>query len=311
MGKGLWLCALLVALPTIVRAGGAAAPGSRPPGLRDEVLLSGAGDVKALCAELHEGDADAAGAVYVMALSSSSWSFAPYDGKRARLVVDTGKAFRAATGAWELALVAPADKPALALAVPASPREAAQLIRDARAGELQLWLWFRPQALPRQSTPCAEVHGGKGTLVRLGATPLAFALLRGKDQVAAGESDAFAAMRAADHPIAEPAVQIGKAVLTAARGNAPEAVSKAAGALAASLLECYKRGLSADPELRGTLVVGVAADASGHVSDARAEIDGLGAPEVSACVVAQVKTARFPRGQALRFSFPVRFGAAP
>src|SRR4030095_3493219 len=99
MGKRLWLVALLVALPTIVRAGGAAAPGQRPPGLRDEVLLSGAGDVKALCAELHDGDEEAKSAIYVIALSSASWSFAPYDGKRARLVIDAQKGFRAPTGA--------------------------------------------------------------------------------------------------------------------------------------------------------------------------------------------------------------------
>jgi len=135
--------------------------------------------------------------------------------------------------------------------------------------------------------------------------------VRGKEQVAAGETSAFAALRAASGPVADPTVQIGKAVLTGERGNAPEAVAKAARALAPRLLECYRRGLEAEPELRGTLVVGVAADGRGHVSEARAEIDGLGAPEVSACVVARVKAARFPGGQAMRFSFPVRFGAAP
>jgi hypothetical protein len=288
-----------------------AGQGTRPTGVRDEVLLSGASDVKALCAELHEGDAEAAAAVYVIALASTSWSFAPYDGKRARLVVDAGKGFRAATGAWELAVVPPASGSPLSIAIPASGKEAAQLLRESRAAELQLWLWFRPAALPKQAGKCAEVHGVKGTLVRLGATPLAFALVRGKEQVAAGETDAFAALRAADGPVAAPSVAIGKAVLTGERGNAPEGVARAASALAPKLLECYRHGLDADPELRGTLVVGVVADASGRTSEARAEIDGLGAPEVSACVVARVKAARFPGGEALRFSFPVRFGAAP
>ncbi len=314
-GVGLRLGMVLASVLAGASAASAAAPAqaTRPAGLRDEVLLSGASDVKALCAELHDGNDEARSAVYVISLTSASWSFAPYDGKRARLGIDVSKGFRAPTGAWELALVPPAAGAgaALDLAVPASGKEAAQLLRQGRAGELQLWLWFRAATLPRQEGACAEVHRVKGEALRLGVTPLAFALVRGKEQVAAGETSAFAALRAADGPVADPAVDVGKAVLTGERGNAPEPVARAARALAPRLLECYRQGLVADPELRGTLVVGVVADASGRVSEARSEIDGLGAPEVSACVVARVKAARFPGGESMRFSFPVRFGAGP
>jgi hypothetical protein len=313
-GSHLVAGAALVLAVSIVGAYARAADvtAGRPAGLRDEVLLSGAADVKALCAELHEGDAEAAAAVYTVALSSAWWSFAPYDGKRARLLVDTQKGFRSPTGAWELAVIPPADNAALALALPASGKEAAQLIRQGKAGELTLWLWFKPAALPKQSGACAEVRGGKGAGVRLGATLMAFALVRaGGEPVASGETQAFAALRALDGPIADPRVEVGKAVLTGEGGNAPDAVSKAAAALAPRLLDCYRRGLDADPELRGTLVVGVVSDATGRVTDARAEIDGLGAAPVSSCVVGKVKAARFPAGDALRFSFSLRFGAAP
>jgi hypothetical protein len=155
------------------------------------------------------------------------------------------------------------------------------------------------------------VHRVKGEALRLGITPLAFALVRGKEQVASGETSAFAALRAADGPVADPAVDVGTPVLTGESGNAPEAVARTARALAPRLLGCYKRGLAADPELRGTLVVGVATDGKGGVREARAEIDGLGEARVVACVVAQVKAARWSGGESLRFSFPVRFGAAP
>jgi hypothetical protein len=307
LARASWLGLVL----TVALAGAASAQ-TRPPGLRDEVLLSGAGDVKALCTELHDDDQDAKAAVYVLALSSASWSFAPYDGKHARLAIDASKGFRAPAGNWELAVVPPgAGATPLELALPASGKEAAQLIREGRAAELQLWLWFRVAPLPRQEHACAEVHRVKGEALRLGVTPIAFALVRGKEQIASGETSAFAAQRAADGPVADPAVDIGKAVLTGERGNAPESVAKAARALAPRLLECYRRGLDADPELRGTLVMGVATDGKGNVSEARAEIDGLGAPAVSACVVERVKAARFAGGESTRFSFPVRFGAAP
>jgi hypothetical protein len=307
-GPSLLALVLLALAPGVA---GAEAP-TRPAGLRDEVLLSGAADVKALCAELHDGDDDAKSSVYVIALSSASWSFAPYDGKRARLVVDAGKGFRAITGAWELAVVPPAAGNApLDVAIPASGKEAAQLIREGRAAELQLWLWFRPATLPQQAGACAEVHRVKGAALRLGVTPLAFALVRGKEQIASGETSAFAALRAADGPVADPSVDVGKPVLTGTSGNAPEAVARVARGLAPRLLDCYRRGLAADPELRGTLVVGVATDGKGGVKEARAEIDGLGAPAVVTCVVAQVKAARFTGGEGARFSFPVRFGAAP
>ncbi len=293
-------------------AAGPAGAAARPDGVSGEVLLTGGSDVRALCAELRAGEAAAGDAIYAIAISSVSWSFAPYDGKRVRLRVDTSKGFRAPTGAWELAVVPPAKgAPGLELALPASGKEAAQLIKESRAAELQLWLWFRPVALPQQSSACVEVHGGKGTTVRLGVAPLAFALWRGKEQVAAGETEAFAALRAADGPVGDPTVSVGKAVLTDRRGNAPDGIGKTALALEPKLLECYRRGLAAEPELRGTLVVGVGIDREGRVSAARAEIDGLGAAEVSACVVARVKAARFPGGEALRFSFPVRFGASP
>src|SRR5438034_752635 len=68
------------------------------------------------------------------------------------------------------------------------------LAKARKAGTLSLVLWFRV-AEPAAGPACATVHstGGKG--VRLAVEPLAFELWNGKDKVASGETNAFAALR--------------------------------------------------------------------------------------------------------------------
>jgi hypothetical protein len=281
--------------------------GARPAGVSGEVRLAGAADVKALCEELREGSADAAAGLYVLPISSMAFRFAPYDKKRARLAVDLDGGFRAPTGAYELT---PAGAGLAEIALPVSAKEAAVLIKQSKAAELTLWLWFRPAMLPEQEVHCATVYGPKGEGVRLGIEPMAFALTHGDDTVASGETEGFAALRAADGPVTEPQARVGAVVVTGENTPAPGGVSRSARALGAQLLECYEKGLASDPMLRGSLVVGVSIKASGKVGEARTEIDGLGAPEVTACALARIRAAGFPAGEAMRVSFPVRFDQA-
>jgi hypothetical protein len=280
--------------------------GARPAGVPGEVQLAGGADVRALCGELKE-DGEAAEAVYVMPVPSSAFVFAAYDKKAARLAVNAQKGLVSESGQWELAVV---GEPLLALAVPATGKEAARLVKQAKAGELTLWLWFRPARLPQQGMHCVGVASVKGERVRLGVEPLAFALVRGQELVAAGETPAFAAMREREAPVDTATVTVGAAMRTDQRGTAPDEVTRTARALVPELTRCYEKGLAVEPGLRGAVVLGVKLEGNGRVAEARPELDGLGAPEVTACVVARVKAAKFPAGLAARYSVPLRFGPA-
>ena len=305
-----------------VGAGAGSAAAGEPLGLVGEVRLASGAEVTGLCEELaplgedddrarrEERDQALAG-VYVMTLPSSAFQFKAYDGGRARLEIDVDRGFRAATGSFELVAPGVAHAPAplaLDLAVPSNPREAAALVKARKAGELTLTVWFRPRGAAAGETPCATVHarGEKGT--RLAIEPLAFTLARKDDVLATGETEAFQGLRDQAAPAAgEPHVVVARPVLTGARGAAPDAVARAAAALEPELLSCYAKGLAGEPGLAGTLVLGVAVDVEGRVTEARAELDGLGAPAVTTCVVSRLRGARFPRGGLARFSVPVKF----
>lgn len=308
MRKLAWL---LVVVGLVLAPGAGAAP---PQGLPDEVRLVSGADVKALCEELRDRRTEAAAAVYVMAISSRSFQFQSYDARRARLAVDVARGFRGSTGTWELVLhdldgggaARPGD---LDLAVPATKQEAAALLKSQRAAELSLLIWFRPAAGDGEAPPCADLRTGDGEGTRLAIEPLAFALMRGETPVASAETPEFAALRdAGEAPVARPDVVVAPAVLTATSEAAPAGVTRAAQAIQPELVACYRKGLEADPALRGLLVLGLTVNDSGAVTDARTEIDGLRAPKVVKCVVGKLKAARFPEGQAERFSVPVKFG---
>jgi hypothetical protein len=309
----------LACLATFVAASPARA-GSVPGEVR---LVSGA-EVKALCGELgpsgvgstslqrHQRD-EALEAVYVMTLASSAFTFEPYDAGRGRLPLEPR--FRSSTGSYELVLHGlHADERAAAaaildLALPASAREAASLARQRRAGELTLTVWFRlPPPMPGGAL-CAAVHSRDGEGIRLAIEPIAFELARRGRVIGGGEAPSFAELREAALPVDQPRVVVSRPVLTRSRGQAPEAVARTAMALEPELLACYLAGLRGEPALRGTLVVGVAVDGAGHVTEARPELDGLGAPRVTSCVVSRFRGTRFP-GAAERFSMPVRFTSA-
>jgi hypothetical protein len=296
------MLAVAISLLTFARSAPAEEQ-ARPEGVPGEVQLAGAADVRALCDELKQGG-DAASQVYVMAIPSSSFAFSPFDRKKGRLSVDLSRV-HGAGGAWELE----ADG-GLAVAVPASGKDAASLLKQAASGELTLWLWFKPAHLSGLSFHCAAVRGVRVSGVRLGVEPMAFALVRGKDVVASGETQAFSALRDVNGPIDAPAVRVGQVVKTDEASPAPDEIARSARALEPELVACYKKGLSAEPTLRGAVVMGVRVDAAGKVADARAELDGLGAPEVTACVAARVKATRFPAGKAARYSVPLDFGPA-
>jgi hypothetical protein len=95
-------------------------------------------------------------------------------------------------------------------------------------------------------------------------------------------------------------------MLTAAGGRAPAKFAKAASALSPRLLECYRRGLDGDPTLRGPFVAAVDTSADGRVTSARAELDGIGDPAVTGCVLRLVRATRFPASGG-RFSIPMTF----
>jgi len=133
---------------------------------------------------------------------------------------------------------------------------------------------------------------------------MAFELRQGTQRMASGETPAFAALRAENGPVLSPRVVVGATLRPG--GRAPAPVAKVAQALQPELLACYRRGLATDPALRGPLALGVEVAADGRVTEVRAEVDGLGAPEVVTCAMQAVRGARFPRGAA-RLSIPLRF----
>jgi hypothetical protein len=305
-------CALLWAAPAVAEP---------VPGVPGEVRLVSGAEVQALCREvapLAEGAPaarrgereEALGGLYVMTLPSSAFGFQGFDAARGRLPFEPR--FRSSTGSYELVLhdldpdgesIVPFD-----LAVPATSREAAALARQRRGGELALTLWFRLPAAPGKAV-CATVHSRDGAGVRLAVDPVGFHLSRRGQGIAAGQAPELAELRGAGAPVGQPRVVVARPVLTRSRGHASEPVARAASALEPELLGCYKSGLAGEPALRGTLVVGVAVDGEGRVTEARAELDGLGAPGVTSCVVSRFRAARFPRA-ADRFSMPIRFSSA-
>lgn len=295
-----------------VLAAGAAGAAGLPDGVPGQVELTSGADLRALCDELADSPQDAGQAVYVLTISSRSFAFAPYDGRRARLAIDGARGFRGSTGAWEMVLwdltgraAAPAG--ALDLAVPATKAEAAALKKLHQQLGVTLVLWFRPVG----RAACAQVVAPGGEEgVRVAIEPLAFALMKGRERVASAETPEFARLREGAVPVERPEVVVATPVVTRTAAPAPEPVVRAAQALRPELVACYELGLRTDPQLRGSLVVGLTLDAQGRVTEARPELDGLGAPVVARCVVDKVRAARFPTDRAERFSLPLRFVAA-
>ncbi len=289
-------------------------------GLKGEVRIGSATEVKALCDELAP-DADrvereeARQAVYMMTLPAGSWSFLEYDAHQARLSVDAVRGFKGPKAAWELVLhelgahSAKTAATGLAMAIPATAKEAVGLVKAQKAGQLALTLWFRPATPDGKGVVCAATHTRDGEGVRLAIEPMAFAITRGKDSVASGATEDFEALRDAEHATPSPTVTVAAPVLTNSPGDAPAEVARAARALVPGLTACYQEGLAKDPEIQGTIVVGVAVSANGAVTATHAEIDGLGAPAVTKCSLAVVQASKFPRAGE-PFSFAVTFGAA-
>ncbi len=276
-----------------------------------DVRLAGGDDVGALCAELTGGGEDAkraAAGLYSMKLPSAAFAFTAYDGHRARVGIDAARGFRGKDGAYELVLhdLAGARRgKGLDLAIPATSAEATTLAKGRKAGTLSLTLWFR---VPDVDKPCAALHTAEGDGTRLAIEPLAFELAQGSERLASGETGDFAALRQ-ERIKRDPRVVVSPPLRTKG-GKAAEAVAKVAAALEPSVLLCYREGLERDDTLRGSLVVGIELDSGGRVTEARPEIDGLGDKAVVGCVVGELKSARFPKGHAERFSVPIKFALA-
>ena len=274
-------------------------------------------DARAVCASVDAeapGRKEALGRVYTARWGSRSFALAGYDAARARLAVDGGRALRSDDGGFEVVLyhIAGGRRPegALELAFPATPGEAAETQRAHLMGELELTLWFQVAAPADGSVSCATVSSTRGDSLRLAVEPLAFELSRKGERLASGESPRFAsAGEVVDElgPVREPRVVVAPPVLTSENARAPAAAAKVARGLASGALGCYRRGLAAEPSLRGPFVAGLDIGADGRVVQARAELDGLGVPEVTGCVLKLVRAARCPRG-AERISIPMRFG---
>jgi len=274
-------------------------------------------DARAVCASVDvdaPGRAEALGRVYTARWGARGFALGAYDAARARLAVDGGRALRSEDGSFEIVLyhIAGGRRPegALELAFPASPAEAAETQRAQLLGELELTLWFQVAAPTDGSASCATVASTRGDGLRLAVEPLAFELSRRGERLASGESPRFASAGEVESelgPVREPRVVVAPPVLTEENGRAPAAAARVARGLAPGALGCYRRGLAAEPSLRGAFVAGLDIGADGRVLQARAELDGLGAPEVTGCVLKLVRAARFPRG-AERISIPMKFG---
>jgi hypothetical protein len=271
-------------------------------------------DVLNMCASVIEGTIgrdDALTRVYSVTLPAAGFAVAAYDARRARILVDAGRGFRGDGGRFELVLHdltgTSAGRETFELAIPAAADEAAALQAAHARGELGLQLAFQ-LAAPADGQVCAAVHRAAGDGVRVAIEPLAFAVTRRGERVASGESPRMTAMRESASPpvVVAPRVVVAAPMLTAAGGRASTRVAKTASGLAPRLLECYRLGLALEPTLRGPLVAGVDLGPDGRVTAARAEIDGLGAPEVTSCVLRVVRAARFP-GTRERLSIPMRF----
>ena len=295
----------LTVLPFLVAAA--------PAGAADTLIQ--AADVKAICdavAPDAQNRAAALAGVYTLTLPASAFLLLPYDSGRGRVSVDGARGFRGP--GWELTLhgLAGGRGPAnaLELAFPATAAEGKDLDTAHKAGRVSLVLVFQPATSTDGAPICATMHTVDSDGVRLAVEPLAFELRRGDERIASGESARYSALReeAAPGPVTSPKVVVQPAMRTTAGGRAAPAMAKAATALTAKLLGCYRQGLRAEPTLRGSLVAGVDVGADGRVAAVRAEIDGLGAPAVTGCVLAEVRAARFPRGPE-RLSIPIRFGS--
>ena len=271
----------------------------------EEVRLPSAAAARAVCDDIGAGGRKAAAVqavVYVVTVDPGGFAFAPYDAKRARLGIDTAS-FVGPDG-LELTLNDLVSTPrpgGLEISVPATAAEADGMA--SKRSSISLDLWFRVAKLP-EGRPCAATHRGTVDGLRLAVEPLAFALRQGSQRVASGETPAFAALRAENGPVLSPRVVVGATLRPG--GRAPAPVARVAETLKADFVVCYRRGLATDPALRGPLALGVEVAADGRVTEVRAEVDGLGAPEVVTCAMQAVRAARFPKGAA-RLSIPLRF----
>jgi hypothetical protein len=294
------------------------AGGAFAEGIPSEVRLSGGEDVSALCAELgdEEGAAAARAAIYSMRLPASSFVLLAYDGHRARISIDASRGFRAKDGSYELVLhdlggSTRAKTGGLDMAIPASATEAASIAKGHRAGTIGLTLWFRVAKRPDDVPVCATVHTTTGEGTRLAIEPLAFLLSQGTERIASGETSEWADLRdAAEKSAGEPRVTVSTPTHTKTGAKASDSLHRAISDLAPTLETCYRDGLVDAPDLRGSLVVGISVTESGRISEARAEIDGLGSANVVACVVSELKSTRLPRGSDGRWSVPMKFRVA-
>lgn len=274
--------------------------------------IASVNDVRAICDSIGAGGRtrrETLATVYSVTFASPGFSFAPYDAARARVALDAGRTVRGA--GFELAFhdLLGRGRPKLEIAVPVSAGDARGLAEAHDRGLLELVLWFQPA--DSTESICAPVRRVDSDGLRLAVEPVAFELRRGGEAVASGATPAFAALRdeAVARPIVHPQVQLAPAMLTERDGLAPARTNQVLRAHTAKLLECYRLGLADNPALEGPLVAGVTVAGDGRVVAAHAELDGLGAAQVTGCVLGELRGSRFPRAP-LRFSVPMRFGSA-
>ena len=73
------------------------------------------------------------------------------------------------------------------------------------------------------------------------------------------------------------------------------------------LRACYERHLKRDTELAGRLVLRLEIDAEGRPARAALQHDGLSEPQVGQCVLAAVRSWRFPAGDPVDLVYPIVF----
>ena len=99
--------------------------------------------------------------------------------------------------------------------------------------------------------------------------------------------------RAGARPARVPVVVPGRPRVS--RGLEPRAVSHVVSRRLPELVACYRRALEITPRTRGRLVARIVVGADGNVIQGVAGTDTLGHPELTRCVLAAIRTWRFPK----------------
>jgi hypothetical protein len=200
--------------------------------------------------------------------------------------------FRAAGGALTLQTL-PRE-----FAAPAPTAKAREIASAHAAAMLSVQVLFKVAA-SEAGPPCS---GLQAKAYSLAATPLLFELRNAADGTlySAVEMPALAEHpEALGPPTGKPKVEVGKAL------DGDEAVARAVAARQDKLLACYDGLLKKQSAATGTIIVQLATDVEGKISELVFIADGLRDADAATCVRDAIKSAALPKGG--RAQIPIDF----